>query len=357
MSRNAPIAALLSSLFLGLPALQGAEPGGAPPPGGPATPARVVTVHHPEATAAFQPRPDIVRQLLQRGLLQLTGQTNLARAWLSLVSTQDVVGIKVYAAPGASSGTRPAVVAAVVEGLLAAGLPRTNIVIWDRQKGDLRLSGFADLAESLGVRCEGAFNAGFDPQAFYEPEQPVPGTLVFGDLEFGQKGDSVGRRSHVSTLVSQRLTRLINVTPMLNHNAAGVCGHLFSLATGSVDNVLRFELSTGRLATAVPEIYALPWLSDRVVLNITDALICQYHGEQRSLLHYSTALNQLRLSRDPVALDLLSLRELDRQRAAASDAPARSQSLTNYLELIENAALLQLGTANPDRIRVERPTP
>jgi len=54
---------------------------------------------------------------------------------------------------------------------------------------------------------------------------------------------------------------------------------------------------------AVPEIYALPVLSDRVALNIVDALICQYQGEERSLLHYTAALNQLRFSRDPVALE------------------------------------------------------
>lgn len=328
--------------------VQGQPPVPADPPG------RVVTVQDAGATTAFQPRPEVVRLLLQRGLVQLTGRTNPAEAWRTLVSAQDVVGVKVYAAPGANSGTRPAVVAAVIEGLLAAGLPRTNVVLWDRQKADLRLSGFTDLAAQYGVRCEGAVNLGFDAKAFYEPEQPVIGTLIFGDLEFGRKGEAIGRRSHVATLVSRQLTRIINVTPLLNHNTAGVCGHLYSLATGSIDNGLRFEVSTSRLATAVPEIYALPWLGDRVVLNITDALICQYHGEQRSLLHYAVALNELRLSRDPVALDLLSLRELERQRNAASEAPARSQSITNYLEIIANAALLQLGAGQAERIRVER---
>ena len=103
----------------------------------------------------------------------------------------------------------------------------------------------------------------------------------------------------------------------------------------------------------MPEIYALPEVGDRVALNITDALICQYHGEQRSLLHYSVALNELRFSRDPVALDLLSLRELDRQRQAAKDAP-RSESVTHQLELIENAALLELGAGDADKIKIER---
>ena len=315
---------------------------------------RVIVVRDPEATEAFQAQPEKVRELVRLGILKLTGETNTARAWASLVKPRDVVGIKVYCSPGPASGTRPSVVAAVIEGLLEAGLPATNIVIWDRQKGDLRLSGFVDLADRYGTRAEGSVNAGFDEDTFYSPDTPLLGQLVWGDLEFGRKGDGIGRKSYVSKLVTKGMTRIINVTPLLNHNTAGVCGNLFSLALGSVDNVMRFEPDTRRLATAVPEIYALPSLGDRVVLNITDALICQYHGEQRSLLHYSTVLNEIRLSKDAVALDFLSLRELDRERAGSSTVSSRYLSLTNYMELIENAALLELGRGDADHIKIER---
>ena len=120
--------------------------------------------------------------------------------------------------------------------------------------------------------------------------------------------------------------------------------HMF----GSVDNVVRFEAGGERLAKAVPEIYALPVLSDHVVLNITDALICQYEGGERGLLHYSATLNQLRFSRDPVALDVLSVAELERQRRAAH-APESKPNLTLY----EIAALLELGVNDPKRIDLE----
>jgi len=98
----------------------------------------------------------------------------------------------------------------------------------------------------------------------------------------------------------------------------------------------------------VPEIYALPVLCDRVILNVVDALICQYEGGQQGLLHYSTVLNQLRLSRDPVALDMLSIKELDRQRRAA-----RAPYVKPNLELYRNAALLELGVSDVTRIKVE----
>jgi hypothetical protein len=308
--------------------------------------ARVVAVSDPAATDAFRPRAERIRTMVDRGIKTFTGHTNVIDAWRSLLSTQDVVGIKVFSTPGATSGTRPAVVASVVEGLLAAGVPGSNIVIWDKQTTDLRLAGYFDLAEHYRVRIAGSTQAGYDEKTFYETA--LLGNLVWGDLEFGVKKEGVGRKSFVSQLVSRTLTKIINITPLLNNNLAGVAGNLYGLSMGSVDNLVRFEADSERMATAVPEIYALPALSDKVVLNITDALICQYEGNERSLLHYSTALNELRFSKDPVALDVLSLQDLERQRKT-SEGPAANPNL----ELYSIAALLELGVNDLRQIHVE----
>jgi hypothetical protein len=310
--------------------------------------ASVVAIQDPEATDAFRPRPERVRVMVDRAITNLTGKATVAAAWRNLVRTQDVVGLKVFSAPGANSGTRPAVVAAVVEGLLAAGIPPKNIIVWDRQLGDLRLAGFSDLSDRYGIRLAGAAQAGWDEKVFYNPDSPVLGNLVWGDLEFGKKVNGVGRKSFVSKLLSREITKIINITPLLNHNEAGVSGNLYSLATGSVDNLIRFESNPEALATAIPEIYSLPALSDHVVLNITDALICQYEGGERGLLHYSVTLNELRFSRDPVALDILSIQELDRQRRAAQAPPVKPN-----LTLYSNAALVQLGVNDLKRIQVD----
>ena len=164
-----------------------------------------------------------------------------------------------------------------------------------------------------------------------------------------KKGEGVGRKSFVSKLVSRQITKIISIAPLLNENDIGVCGQLYSLALGSVDNTLRFEGDADRLAIAVPEIYALPALGDRVVLNITDALIGQYEGGSRGLLHYSSVLNQLWFSRDPVALDTLAIKELEHERRAL-DAPEFKPNL----ELYANAALLQLGVNDTNKIQVEK---
>jgi hypothetical protein len=80
-----------------------------------------------------------------------------------------------------------------------------------------------------------------------------------------------------------------------------------------------------------------------------DALICQYDGQNSGLLHYSAVLNQLRFSRDPVALDVLSLQEINHQRELADDPVAK----TNF-DLYSNASLLEIGVSDPQHIKVDK---
>jgi hypothetical protein len=307
---------------------------------------RVVVAHRPTATATFAPRPGEIMPMLEQGLTNLLGKASVAEAWLSLVTTQDVVGLKVYAAPGPIIGTRPAVVEAVVRSLLSAGLQASNIVIWDKHEFDLRLAGFLQFEEKFGVRVVGSADSGYDPEVAYE--KPLLGRLIWGDLEFGQHEDGVGRKSHLSRLITRDLTRIICITPLLNHNLAGVSGQLHGLTMGSVDNTLRFEHDAERLAEVVPEIFAEHFY-DRYTLGIVDALIAQYQGEARQLLHYSAVLNEIWFSRDPVALDILAIEELERQRQTAK-LPGTKPSLVLY----DNARLLELGTSEVRLIDVVR---
>jgi hypothetical protein len=310
------------------------------------TNSRVLIVSHPLATEAFSPNADVVESMVQSAILRFTGQTNERDAWSSLVSTQDIIGIKVHSAPGRMSGTRPLLVEKVLDSLIKSGIRPGHIIIWDRRYVDLRLAGFDALGRRYGVQVAGALDEGYDEKTFYPT--PLLGKLVYGDLEFGKKGEGVGRNSFVTKLLTQRITKILNVTPLLNHNQAGVSGTLHGLAMASVDNVLRFE-DPDRLATAVPEIYAMPELADRVALNIVDALICQYRGEERGYLHYSTALNELWVSKDPVALDTLAIQVLDQNR---SD----TKVLKSALQIYTNAALMDLGVADTNRIKIERVT-
>ena len=312
---------------------------------------RVVVVHGDNLLDAFLADEERVETNFNRGLTYYTHETTVSNAWRSLVASNDIVGIKVFSEPGPVAGTRGAVVAAIVRGLVTAGLPRKHIIIWDRHEDDLRTAGFYDLGRVLGVRVAGAAEAGYDTNTYYLPDSPVIGQLVWGDLEFGitNKEFSLGKKSFVSKLVSQQMTKIISVAPLMNENAAGVCGHFFSLGIGSVDNTRRFEDNPDRLAVALPEIQALPVIGDRVALYVTDALLAQYEGGPGGYLQFSTIHNELWFGHDPVALDTMALKELMLQRRALN-AP----TLPTNFAIYTNAVLLQLGVDDPARIQIEK---
>lgn len=316
--------------------------------------AQVTITRQANATVAFAPFGPAIPTLVDSALRFHSGLPTAAATWRLWLDRKDTVGFKVTSAPGPIAGTRPVVVRALIESLLASGHPARQIVIWDRRKDDLAEAGFTQLAEELGVRCVGLDAAGWDPAKAYE--SPVPGKLVYGDLEFGQRepatggGGKLGRKSHVSRLVTQQLTRIITVAPLLNHNHLGVQGHIANLGIGTVDNILRFEDSTDRLAEALPEICALDEIYPKLAVCFTDALICQYRGEERTQLHYAVSLNELWISTDPVALDVLALRELG---AARERSPVDGEKPFSS-ELYRNCELLDLGVADEKRLDVRR---
>jgi hypothetical protein len=311
--------------------------------------ATVTAIHDPGAVVAFEPNLAVVRRMVDRGLCAFTGVADTATAWRKLVTTNDVVGFKVVSAPGALSGTRPAVVRALIESLLAAGQPAGQIVIWDKREVDLHPAGWFRLAAELGVRCEAAETAGWDAEKFYE--SPVLGRLVAGDLEFDRtEKTKVGRKSHVTRLLTREVTKMVSVAPVLSHSVTAVNGHLAGLAWAGVDNTLRFVNDGGLLAEAVPDICAMDDLMPRVVLGVGDALICQYRGEDQALLHYALPLNELRFSRDLVALDALAFADVTKAREGFKYEGEKPMKTELYL----NAELIELGVADLKKIHVSR---
>ena len=306
--------------------------------------ARVVIVHDSRASDTYVPEPNTVRRMVEQGLAKLWATPSASVGWRQLIEPSDVVGIRIHSSTGKTSGSRPAVVAAVIESLLASGHPPSRVVLWDRKLASLRAAGYVTLARRLGIAAVGARDEGYDGSVFYESS--LIGTMIWGDHEFGEKGEGKGKRSFVSKLLTQRITKIVNLTPLLNHNRAGVHGCLLGLAMSSVDNTIRFQGDRDRLSIAIPEINALPELGDRVVLNIVDALIAQYQGQTQARLQDSLVLNELRFSSDPVALDVLSIDQLEQIRTSKGiDAAPPNRTL------YENASLLQLGQS--DRANID----
>ncbi len=99
--------------------------------------------------------PVAVHRAFEAGLKELTGERTLANAWASLVSPDDVVGIKIngIGAPRISSSL--ASINETIAGLKSAGVKENNIIVWDRMDRDFRRTGLAINRGSAGVRVMG----------------------------------------------------------------------------------------------------------------------------------------------------------------------------------------------------------
>lgn len=308
--------------------------------------ARIVIVHDPAATVTYLPQKTPIEAMVERGLKQLWQTPDSKSGWRSLIDSTDVVGFRIHSSTGKTSGTRPEVVSALVSSLINSGHPPRQIIVWDRQLSSLRAAGYLSLKSTLGIQVLGARDLGYDGDTYYESS--IIGTMIWGDHEFAEKGEGRGKKSFVSKLLTSQVTKIINISPLLNHNRAGVYGNLVGLAMASVDNTIRFQGDSDRLAIAIPEINAMPEIGDRVVLNVVDALIAQYQGQTQARLQDSAVLNELRFSKDPVALDVMSISELERQREQKEIDLAPSNRT-----LYENASLLEIGVSDPSVILTE----
>src|SRR5258705_1569438 len=150
------------------------------------TPSIVYAVRNPDSIKQYKTNPHIVREMVNRLVMAVTGESDVAKAWGSLVSPGERVGIKISAAGGELFTTHHDIVNAIVDGLAAAGHPRSSIVVWDRSLGGIKEAGYRPAVDRYQVKAI-APHEGYDAQAMLSA--PLAGKLVWGDLEyFGDAG-------------------------------------------------------------------------------------------------------------------------------------------------------------------------
>src|SRR6266436_3542614 len=141
----------------------------------------VYTTHNADAITDYETNSRVVRAMVDRLVLAATGQPDLAKAWGSLVSPNDKVGIKISAAGGELFTTHHDMVNAIVDGLVAAGHSRGSIIVWDRSLGGIKDAGYRPGAE--GYQLKGiAPREGYDPKAILSA--PLIGKLIWGDFDY-----------------------------------------------------------------------------------------------------------------------------------------------------------------------------
>jgi len=313
----------------------------------------VYAVHDPDAIKDYETNPRIVHAMVNRLVLAATGQPDIARAWASLVSPNDEIGIKICAAGGELFTTHHDVVNAIVDGLVAAGHARGSIIVWDRSLGGIKEAGYRPGADGYQLKAI-APREGYDSKAVLS--MPLLGKLVWGDLEYkSDKGkmpllsdtENTSNLSHFSRIVSTEVTKIINVPVMSSNETNGIAGCLYNVTIPNIDNWRRFSQGSRFGAESIAEIYSDPMIAKKVVFNLMDGLVAQYAGGPQSQPNYALHHATLYASKDPVAVDAIALKQLEQWRARAS-LPA----IGHMADYVSIAGQLGLGNSAPNRIEI-----
>ena len=330
-------------------------------------PGRVVAVTSEKSvdTATGAANADIVREMMARGMRTLTGAATTTDAWRKLFDPADRVGIKVNCGGYPHCISAYEIVAETVRQLGAAGVPPSQIYVYERFQNQMDECKYAPhLPEGVTlVAAERANrnvdNSGYDPATYLEAD-------LFGEDD---------TRSNMMRLVSQRLTKIINIPNMKDHGATGVTGCLKNIAYGSFSNVARtHQRGVSHTYSLVGQLAAIEPLRSRTVLQIMDGLRGVWHGGPFArTTKYVFYPKQIMFGTDPVAIDRLLLDVIDTERKArgaisiwdrspqylkvddgrARDADPNVNIIIREPGHVEYAASLGLGIADLARIKVE----
>ncbi len=249
---------------------------------------------------------EAVREMMERGMRALTGDAKTIDSWRRFFTPEDIVGIKVNAGGRPWVVSSHEIVAETIRNLMEIGVKPGQIYIYERFQNQLDQVNYAPhIPEGVNIFAAERANVRGDNQSY------DPGVYVEADF-FGEDDT----RSNMIRLVSQKLTKIINIPNMKDHGATGVTGCLKNIAYGSFSNVARTHFKgVSHTLSFVGELANVEPLRSRTVLQIMDGLRGVWHaGPFAPTLKYVFFPKTIQFATDPVAIDRLLLDIIDDER-------------------------------------------
>jgi uncharacterized protein (DUF362 family) len=296
---------------------------------------KVVVVRHrnvfgPDGHALEQ----VVRQMVNRGITELTGAATLSGAWGHFFSPSDVIGMKINAisfrglAGTPLASHYPILTGAVIQSCREAGMEEKQFLIWDRSDTELVNLGYRLSKDHTKLRIFGTskHHRGSDGIGFHPEQYPV-----------GKK------TTRVSRILNDICTALINIPVIKPHTLAGATISLKN-HYGTIDNPSAFHLGACT-DPGIPEINALPVIRGKERLIICNALQALYKGGISWKQANSWPYGGIILGTDPVAVDSVCLKIINEKRLQTGRG-----IIDNRARHIPMAAEMGIGEANPEKI-------
>ena len=319
-------------------------------------PGKVVKVVNPNAVVDDIPVESIAYKMLAQSMLLLTGAENLSAAWQQFVGPNEIIGLKVNPIGESLLSTSHAVVQSVVKQMEEAGIPRKNIVIWDRRGEQLEEAGFTpqNYPDIKILSTEYQENGSYygtdgkllsihriDENWYYwaDCEQEYDAyTLPFMVNE--------GKYSYFTKVCTQEVDKIINI-PIMKNAGTAVTLCLKNLAFGAITNTSR--LHRDLWAETCAQVCAFPPLRDKVVLNIADGLRGCYDGGPGANPQFICQYNTLLIGTDPVAVDRIGHEIIIGRRIAEG---RQQEDTPRGIAQQMLAQELGLGVADLDKIEI-----
>lgn len=318
-------------------------------------PGRVVEIHEPKATVDDKPQAEVVKAMVEKGIKNLTGKS-MSESFGLFFGPNDVIGIKINPVGVGLISTRLEVVDAIITWLEANGVKRSNIVIWDRfdysvldagftaeRYPGIGLDGMQTMDESAAggetednsrwLKPDGTHVSSdrFDMDVFYWADVDGP-----KDSQYLNQHVFNGKRSYFGKLVTQKLTKIINV-PVFKNTGNGISMATKNLGYGAICNTGRLHLPL--FFDVCTEVLAFPCLRDKVVLNVTDGLRGQYDGGPMPAAGFVYPYNTLFFATDPFASDMVCHNIMVQKRKDMGIRVNEHPMFTEYLHYGERLGL------------------
>lgn len=298
-----------------------------PPPGFTplSAPGRVVKVTRPNSLrpGGLFPTQEAATLLVNRAIQELTGERDIGRAWARLVHPNDRVGIKVNGLGLRNMASNKEVILAILHGVMAAGVPANQIIVYDQWPGFLSATRLTRRDVPQGVRLLTHNNA-----------------IVGRETRVAS-----GRTQYAQALLD--CTAIIGVPLVKDHSLSGFTGAMKNITHGSIRNPEDFHRH--HCSPQIAELYAHEAIRSRVRVHIMDAFKVLYDRGPQDNPAARVPYHSVLASTDPVALDRIGAEIVNQFRAQN-----RMQSLERRgtpPRYIEHAQQLGLGIA--DRSRIE----
>ncbi|MGD0173278.1 MAG: DUF362 domain-containing protein [Anaerolineales bacterium] len=208
----------------------------------PASKSSVIYTHHGGVWSDDTLNAGVLSQMLDTTLTKLTGLNDASESWRALFDPGERIAIKANVFGNSLIWTHYPLVQAVTAGLIKAGIPAEQILIFDALTSEFETAKYPVNPDGPGVRCRGTDRSYTDSFPAGIPYVQLSDLLLQSDA-------------------------LINMPVLKSHMIAGMT---FTLKNhfGSTDNPSALH----NVVQGIPQLNALPAIKDRTRLVIGDML-------------------------------------------------------------------------------------